>query len=272
MVIRNVSSTCIICLITVVGILSSCNDENDSVSVKENIPVIESYLFPGDTLKVKITNYIAVEDITNETLDIESLDVYIIHNDIEYLLTYLGNNIYLDTAFIINIVEGDYYELFILYGESEISAITYIQPKPQYAELSASSIAVPQFDPGSGSPPDFPDPVELIWDNADNSYYLVITECVESDPELINDNDDLPEMSFLSEPITTNYVVLRHMQFNYYGNHNVILYHLNADYAYLYEDIDNTSLNLQEVNSSITNAYGIFTGINSDTLQLNVVD
>jgi hypothetical protein len=51
----------------------------------------------------------------------------------------------------------------------------------------------------------------------------------------------------------------------------LILYHLNADYAALYNDTGNSSQNLTNPTTNIENGLGIFTGINADTLLLNVI-
>lgn len=259
-------------IIILLGFSACTKDDNENSTVVAR-PVIESYLLAGDTANVKITYYVADIDVSvEESVDIETLEVFIIHNESEYLLSYVGNNVYQDTGFVIDIIEDQYYELFIPFGDADISAITYVQPKPQNADLSASSISIPEFEFGSGSMPEFPDPVEITWDNSDNSYYLIVTECIENDPEPINDDDDRPELAFLSEPVSTNYLLIRPMEFQYYGYHNIILYHLNTDYASLYDDMGSSSLDLQEIQSSIENAYGIFTGINSDTLLIKVVD
>lgn len=56
----------------------------------------------------------------------------------------------------------------------------------------------------------------------------------------------------------------------YYGNHRIILFHINSDLAALYEESDNTSQNISNPSTEINNAFGIFTGTNSDTLNLQV--
>ena len=59
-------------------------------------------------------------------------------------------------------------------------------------------------------------------------------------------------------------------------NHNIIifiiiLYHINPDLAALYEENDNTSQNISNPPSEINNAFGIFSGINADTLYIDVI-
>jgi len=109
--------------------------------------------------------------------------------------------------------------------------------------------------------------VELFWDNPDADYYLLKIENIESNPVAIFD-EDCPGMSnrILQEEGTQ----IRPMQFEYYGTHQIILCHINDELAAIYDDQENSSQNLTDPTTNITNGYGIFTGINTDTLFLEV--
>jgi hypothetical protein len=52
--------------------------------------------------------------------------------------------------------------------------------------------------------------------------------------------------------------------------HNVILMHVNPDYAALYRSSGSTSQNISTPPTSITNGLGVFTGVNADTLKFEV--
>jgi len=52
--------------------------------------------------------------------------------------------------------------------------------------------------------------------------------------------------------------------------HRIILFHVLPDYASLYDEKISSSQNLTNPSTSITNGYGIFTGLNSDTLYIRV--
>jgi len=62
------------------------------------------------------------------------------------------------------------------------------------------------------------------------------------------------------------------MEFEYFGTHRIIIYHVLPDYADLYEQNSTSSQNLENPSTSISNGYGIFTGLNSDTLYLEVTE
>jgi hypothetical protein len=56
----------------------------------------------------------------------------------------------------------------------------------------------------------------------------------------------------------------------YYGYHDILLLHVQPEYAALYENNGSNSLNLAPPPTNIENGLGIFTGIASDTLRLLV--
>jgi hypothetical protein len=117
-----------------------------------------------------------------------------------------------------------------------------------------------------------PDPVTLTWDNEDDSYYIVVIENMESTLDPIRDfGDDTPPGNIFRKPPTTSSgLQLRPQEFQYFGKHRLILYHVLPDYASLYSEKTTSSQNLTNPSTSIMNGYGIFTGLNSDTLYLKV--
>jgi len=56
----------------------------------------------------------------------------------------------------------------------------------------------------------------------------------------------------------------------FFGNYKIIIYKVNEEYVNLHENISQSSLNLTEALTNIENGLGIFTGINSTTLTLEV--
>ena len=79
-----------------------------------------------------------------------------------------------------------------------------------------------------------------------------------------------PGNRFKKTPTNSSEAEVRAMEFQYYGKHRIILYHVLPDYAKLYEANSTSSQNLSNPSTSIVNGYGIFTGLNSDTLYLQV--
>lgn len=251
----------------VAAILFETSCSKESVPVFEDTPVVEAYLKPGDPLNVHITRQVAFSSssaYSSENLD--SLLVYIAVNDTDYLLSPMGNGMYRNNY---TITSNDELELHFIFNGNEVRGTTSIPVQPVGFTASATSIEVP--DMSSGPPSSMPDPVQLEWENPDGSYYLIVVENIETNPVPVRDTaDGRPEMVFRNQPTTSNVFEIRSMQFEYYGTHRLILYHLNPDYAYLYSDNNSSSQNLSTPQSDIANGLGIFTGIHSDTLLLEV--
>ncbi len=117
-----------------------------------------------------------------------------------------------------------------------------------------------------------PDPVKITWDNPDGSYYLIVVENLETTLEPIRDfgGKEPPGHRFKKSPTNSSSEEIREMDFQYFGMHRIILNHVLPDYAALYKQSSTSSQNLTNPSTSITNGYGIFTGLNSDTLYLNI--
>ena len=68
----------------------------------------------------------------------------------------------------------------------------------------------------------------------------------------------------------SNAAEIESRRIEYYGNHLVLLMHVQPEYAALYEENGNSSLNLSPPPTNIDNGLGIFTGFAADTLKLLV--
>jgi hypothetical protein len=156
------------------------------------------------------------------------------------------------------------------YDSKELSSQTIIPSKPEGFASSATSIIVSGVY-GGGMGAGIPlEPVTLNWENDDNQYHMVVVENIETNPTLIYTDTDAPVRSFRNAPTIAVTQDLNMRSFSYYGNHRLILFKLNPEYAALYEQLGTSSLDIVAPPTNITNGLGIFTGINADTLYLSV--
>lgn len=239
-------------------------------------PVVTAYLKAGTPPLITISKQASASlDIVFSAERVDSLQIYLSDGTDEFLLIHTDNGRY--TSEVLLIEERKTYSLRFAYNGKIVTATTTIPSKPQdYAE-SVEEIWLQKIDsnttfsPGSIS---IPDPVELAWTNNDNSYYLVVAENTEEEPELVRDTlsgfTARPNTNFRNEPSITAEAMINSMQFEYFGNYRLILYKLLPEYAALYEEVSNSSTSLTTPSSNITNGFGIFTGINADTLYLQV--
>ncbi|HQW26081.1 MAG TPA: DUF4249 family protein [Saprospiraceae bacterium] len=236
--------------------------------------IIETYIQPGDYLNVKVTRQLPFSsDVEYAADDINNLSITVTSDNIVYNLTPLGDGIYIDSSLIV--AENAEYTLSFLFNSQVVSAYTYIPSKPRNFKQSVTSIYVTRIDSTSGFPTggfSMPDPVELTWDNPDHDYYLAIVENVETTLDPIRDfgDNDPPSNIFRKSPTTAAATEIRSQEFQYFGTHRIILYHVLPDYAALYNESTTSSQNLTNPSTSITNGYGIFTGLNADTLFIEV--
>jgi len=258
-------------LILILIIMIGCKKKENSEFTDS--PIIESYLGIGEYFTVNVSHQIPFSSNVNYSSDdINNLAITILYNDSTYLLTPIGNGKYIDSS--LKVKEGDNYNLSFSYNSKIVTAYTYIPTKPINVTQSATSISIQRMDTTSGFPigGSIPDPIKITWDNPDASYYLVIVENIEETLDPIRDFGDNapPGNMFRKSPSNSSSEEIREMDFQYYGTHRIILYHVLPDYAALYEQSSTSSQNLTNPSISIVNGYGIFTGLNADTLYVEV--
>lgn len=242
--------------------LSSCIPED--VQSDELLAVVEAYLAPNQLITMKITREVAFGSTDTHLVYLDTLHVWFSDGTTSQQLAFGEDSLYHGD---LPIVAGGTYSMWFVYEGDTITSVATVPAKPTGYTQSATSIEVPDFsNPGSGTMPTRPDPITLDWEQLDSLYYLVVVENMEADPDPINDDDDNLRPVFRGKPEKTNTYEIDFRNFSYYGQHRVILYSLQAEYAALYDNNGTTSQNLSTPASNVINGLGIFTGINADTL------
>lgn len=255
------------------AILQSCSKISSEFT---DTPVIEAYLRPGENMNVIVSRQIPFASAVGYSSDdIDNLSITVSNRGRNYLLIPQGDGRYRADNLIVE--AGEKYEISFLFNSRNVSAYTTIPSRPLDFTESASSISVLRMDsttvmpqPGSGT--SMFEPLTLKWTNDDGSYYIVVIENMEATPDPVRDfgDDGPPAGIFKKQPVTSSGLELRPQEFQYFGRHRLILYHVLPDYASLYKEITTSSQNLTNPSTSIVNGYGIFTGLNADTLYLDV--
>lgn len=260
-------------------LLISCENtiDDDETENIQDIAVVASFLDPDREITVKLSKMIPfIDEEFTDNLSIENAEVYITHNGNEYLLTEDTEEpgIYLNTNPELTLVANDSYDIHFLYNETTVSATTIIPSEPENASLSAPTIEIEEFVPG---PPTGGDTqtVTAFWDNTNNEYHTILIEYLEDDYDPINsfiDPDTYDGLRVTStDPISGDSVDLNSRNFSFYGTYRIAIYRVNSEYVNLFENISQNSLNLTEPLTNIDNGLGIFTGMNSTSLTLEVV-
>lgn len=237
-------------------------------------PIIEGYLQPGKPFMLKISRQTAFSsDVPYASDDINALSIEVERNEVSYTLSPNGNGVYSDSSLIVE--ADDQFVLSFSFNGQAVSAYTYIPSKPSQFSQSAVSISVDRVEEGTFGPPSAEtDPIEMTWDNPDHSYYLLLVENVESILDPIRDfgDNEPPTNIFRKQPTSLGSEEIGAREFQYFGTHRIIIYHVLPDYAALYNSESTSSQNLSNPSSSIANGYGIFTGLNADTLWVEVLE
>ncbi|MDX2001461.1 MAG: hypothetical protein SFW35_03465 [Chitinophagales bacterium] len=264
---------CLFAFILISSLLS-CEEEEINTGYNDT-PVVEAYLVPGTQATIKVS--LQVEANTTETAikTIDTLHPTIIHEGLIYYLNPIGGGVYIaDTSLTIN--EGHTYRLYFIFNGDTVNSETTVPSKPTEFKLSATTMEIPKIDLDAGFPselPEFPEPIDVTWSNPDQSYYLILAQNTSTNPEPVFDNPDslTNPPTFRIEPTKAGSYELNSQQFSYFGNYDIILYHINPEYAGLYDESGNSSQNLRQASTNIINGQGIFTAIHSDTLKLRVI-
>ena len=256
-------------LASVLLLLVSCEKVEQQPTNADKV-VVEGYLKPDQKATISVTKEIAYNSNDSVETPIEGLEITLTNNDSSEVMVDKGLGVY-ESKMVIK--ESEKYSISFLYKGKQIKSETTIPEKPKNYSASKSSITIETFNPSSGAPPSFPQPIELSWTNDDNRYFLVVVENIENNPSPIFDSTRYElKMAFRNQPLQTNSYELNMRSFSYYGTHRIILFNLNAEYVSLYDNNGSSSLNLTTPPSNIEGGLGIFTGVSSDTLFLEVRD
>lgn len=248
---------------------SACTKSTDITNYAAR-PVVEGYLAADNQVRIKVTEEILLGSIDTVAKPIDGLNIIIKSANGMFLLKDQGDGWYESTEMI---TAGTEYSLSFNYNSKEVTAITQIPFKPIDFTTSTVDITIAPFIPGQGRGGfNFNEAIQLNWRNTDNSYYLTAFVNTDSIQTPINTSGFFfrGRRINLQRPSQLNSDQINYLLFEYYGNYNILLFHVFPEYAALYETSEASSLNLAPPPTNITNGLGIFTGIAVDSLKLYV--
>lgn len=242
-----------------------------------NKPTVDGIVFANQNPKIHLTLPIGYGDDATSQTTIDNAQVSMEIAGIKYILTSTGNGDYINDK--VKLKAGQELNLTILYAGYTVTASTIVPTKPKNFQTSASQIQVITQQGGFGMGGGFNQtPATTIsWDNDTQEYYALLTSNTETTPEPIAGGGgrggemNVPLAKRLSQPTQTNSQNLNQRQFSFYGKHDLILFKVNAEYTNLYNNRGQSSLNLTNPPTNITNGFGIFTAMNADTLKIQVL-
>lgn len=252
--------------------LVSCSKELMTPIVPDNVAIVESYLYAGDSaITIKVTKLLPFSvDSTDATEYISGLHLQVNGAD----LTETSTGTYTLQLSEKRIQPGEQYKLKFLYGSDTISSTTVIPNKPLNFSISSHYIYTDRItSSGGGFPSGQPADLTLSWDNADSSYYYVVIQYMESTRDFINyryASLDLSDTTSIS-PMNASETQLGMQSLHFFGRYRIVLFKVNTDFAELYQQTEVNSNNITNPVTDIKNGFGVFTGMASDTSYLEVI-
>ncbi len=257
----------VICLVG----LASCSKELMTPITGDNTAIVESYLKAGDSaILVYISKMLPYSDDTSDIKEmIPGIDVFINGNK----LNEIENGIYQLQMGNERVSGGTTYNLEFEYSGNTVSSQTTIPGSPVDFASSASYIYADRIVAGSPSHPGMMDPVELTWTNTDNSYYYLIVKYLEATPDYINANFTNSDFQFIqsSSPTRESFYRLDQRNIRCFGTYRILLYKVTNEFNDVFTKNGTNSNNLVNPSTNIINGFGVFTGMNADTLYLEVI-
>jgi hypothetical protein len=259
-------------MLCLVFLLAGTSCRKTTGIVFEDLPVVEAYLVPGSGVSVKISRKTPYDEAASLSgTDINALDVKVKYRNTWYALPGMGEGVYTDTAGVIPVIPDSTYLLSFTFNGNSITSSTIVPQKPSSVTQSVTSISMAQFDPDNPGGTQPPDPVEITFANDDNSYYFATVTCIDTVLVPVY-KDSIPANDIMSsQPVSGTQVDIHPMSIRYFGKNRIVLYHITPEYSTFFVQQASTSQSYQEPPSNIDNGLGIFTGINTDTLYLEVI-
>ena len=268
----------VLCII----INSSCEDISD-FDPGESKPVVEAFIYEGesvDDIYLKKTSPLNTPSKSDPEIISDAI-LTISRNGQDFILSPLndqpGRYAYDGNDLSVNI--GDDYFLTFEYEDMIISSTTTIPSEPEGLDISPESIIIPRINSITDLRyfrESFQKTIDVTWNNTDGSYYYLVIENIEDSPQSIDPTDILGGLGinfeFTTSPTQENVLQLRPLiHYTQYGTHKVKIYHVNEEYALLYETSTQDSRDLNEPYTNINNGLGIFSGFSSQEVYFEVI-
>ena len=251
--------------------LMACEEINPDVKTTDT-PVIEAFIFPGqDSILINVSKMISymAEDQDTVQQPITDGQFQLIHKGNTIILAHDENNpgTYFTKTENLDLSSGDTITFAGTYKDIVFSAQSVLPSAPEDLSISKTNFYYDSSDPRSMMEAG---DITVSWSNPELDFYYVFVENLEEDPEPLNEMmEDAPKMSF-AFPSKSDLFNISMRNIRYFGAHRVIVFHVNPEFADLFDNTELTSNSITEPPGNIENAMGIFTALNADTVYFNV--
>ena len=261
----------------------SCEEENLN-NIAANQFVIEAFLFAGepiDDIRIKSTFQLASEN--DNSSPISDAEVTIIKEGQRFpLIPSEEDGFYHYPNDDLSVETNDVFQLEVIYNGISTVAETIVPTPTVGLVLSEDSLKVPQlpFSAGRDSIVEAignfvrNSMIEATWTNPNEDLYFMVVESVADTIDPIFPQQVLSALEgfrFVSEPSSEASITFFGSALVSFGRYSVKVYHINQEYADLYENRTQDSRDLNEPPSNIANGLGVFSAFNSQEAFFEVV-
>lgn len=255
----------------------SCEEENLN-NIAANQFVVEAFIYAGepiDDIKIKSTFPLSDEDDTSTPIN--NAEVSLMKNGERFALIPSGDEgLYHYPNDDVTVETGDVFQLEVVHNGITALAETTVPTPTEGLSISIDSLKVPRLPLSEGrdaivqAVTDFlmSSSIEARWENPNEDLYFMVVESLneEVDPIFPGPVIDALEMfRFVSEPTDGSSLVFLGGTLVSFGTYSIRVYHINDEYADLYENRQQDSRDLNEPASNVNNALGVFSAFNSQT-------
>ena len=261
----------------------SCEEENLN-NIAANQFVVEAFIFAGEPIDdIRIKSTFPLADEVDNSSPIDDATVTLIKEGQRFpLVSSGGDGLYHYPNDDVTVETNDIFQLEIEHNGITAIAETRVPTPTTGLRISQDSIKVPQLPLSAGR-----DSIVAVigaflrnsvivanWDNPNEDLYFMVVESVNDtiDPifpaQVI---DALSGFRFVSEPTDDEALVFFSGSLVSFDTYSVKVYHINQEYAALYENRNQDSRDLNEPPSNIQNALGVFSAFNSQETFFEVV-
>ncbi len=262
----------ILSIIALSVFIISCEEITPEID-SANTPVIEAFIFPGqDTIALKVSKMISYMGSDQDSLQqaITDCQVSLIHENNYIDLTHDDKQPgrYFTTRNYIDLSAGDTIAISGSYMDISFYAETTVPTVPPDLYINKDRLYYDSSNPRSML---MAEDITLSWSNPTLDFYYVFVENIETDPVPLNEMIvDAPKMSF-AHPSQSDQFQISMRNVRYFGTHRVIVYHVNPEFADLFDNTELTSNAITEPPGNIDTAMGIFTALNADTVYFSII-
>jgi hypothetical protein len=246
---------------------TACKKTDSTVS-NADLPVVISYLMPGQPISVKVYQQKDIADTSTYGPLVSGLKLTVSDGSKTVNLTETATGTYTnnDLTFL---TAGKTYSLAFTYNNIPVTASSLMPAKPTNYTASRTLINLPLAIQNGPTATDAV-AVTFKWDNPDSLYHVLVFKNDDANPYNIHPNRNSQVNFTLNAKQAAAYDVY-YSTLNYIGIYRVILYSVNKDYIdLLTSNANSTSQQLTNPPTNITNGYGVFTAMQADTIALTL--